>query len=310
MDGSLRIGVQLVGEQALDAAASARIVEDAGFDLVMLADHVGPARLSPMLNLAAVAQATERIRLGTYVLNNDMRNPVQLAWESATLDRLSGGRFELGLGAGHTPHEYEGTGIALDEGPVRKARLREAVEIIRPLLDGETVAYEGEYYSVSDAQIEPSTQGRLPVLIGVSGASMLRFAGEFCDGVGLHGLGKTLENGHAHEVAWSEDRLLRQVAQVAEGRARHDRPVDMSALVQMLEITDDRDAALMTVVDDAPGLTLDDARATPYLAAGTIDEIVAHFHQCHERYGVTTFVVRLPTQSDIDAFAPILAALR
>ena len=97
----VRIGVQLVGQQAMDAVASAREVEAAGFDLVLLADHIGLDRQSPMLNLAAVAAATERIRLGTYVLNNDMRNPTQLAGEAATLDRLSGGRFELGLGAGN-----------------------------------------------------------------------------------------------------------------------------------------------------------------------------------------------------------------
>ena len=90
---------------------SARRAEELGFDVVLTSDHVGPG-LSPMVTLAAIATATTTIRLGTFVLNNDMRNPVQLAWEAVSLDRLSGGRFELGLGAGHTPHEYAETGIA------------------------------------------------------------------------------------------------------------------------------------------------------------------------------------------------------
>ncbi len=108
-------------------------------------------------NLAdPMAAATDRIRLGTMVLNGDMRNPVQLAWETTTLDRLSGGRFELGLGAGHTPQEYLATGIPLDSAAVRKARLMASVEIIRGLVDGELVDHHGTHHRVEGAQIDPS----------------------------------------------------------------------------------------------------------------------------------------------------------
>jgi alkanesulfonate monooxygenase SsuD/methylene tetrahydromethanopterin reductase-like flavin-dependent oxidoreductase (luciferase family) len=87
------------------------------------------------------------------VLNNDMRNPVQLAWEAATLDRLSGGRFELGLGAGHTAQEYGATGVGFDEPRCSKARLMESVEVIRRLVDGELVTYHGEHVHVDEAEI-------------------------------------------------------------------------------------------------------------------------------------------------------------
>ncbi|MEZ5167527.1 MAG: LLM class flavin-dependent oxidoreductase, partial [Acidimicrobiales bacterium] len=218
LTAAVRFGVQLIGDQAGEAARWARLVEGAGFDLVLLADHVGPDRESPMVNLAAVAAATSTIRIGTYVLNNDMRNPVQLAWEAATLDRMSGGRFELGLGAGHTPQEYAATGIELADGPVRKARLAEAVEIIRALVDGETVDRDGVHYRVAGARISPAAQARMPIVVGGSGAALLRHAGRHADGVGLTGLGATLPDGHTHAVDWSAQRLDRQIQHVTEAQ--------------------------------------------------------------------------------------------
>jgi alkanesulfonate monooxygenase SsuD/methylene tetrahydromethanopterin reductase-like flavin-dependent oxidoreductase (luciferase family) len=110
MTRRLRIGHQLSARIEGDPVAAAVRAEELGFDIVLAADHVGLG-WSPLPTLAAVAAATERIRLGTLVLNNDMRNPVQLAWEVSTIDRISGGRFELGLGAGHTPSEYDATRI-------------------------------------------------------------------------------------------------------------------------------------------------------------------------------------------------------
>ena len=172
MTRSLRIGHQLRN----DPAASARRAEQLGFDAVLVADHVGPG-WSPMPILAAMAAATERIRLGTLVLNNDMRNPVQLAWEASTLDRLSGGRFELGLGAGHTPAEYDATGIERSAPGVRKRRLAESVEVIRRLLDGETVDHDGEHVQISGATIDRAEQERLPILVGGNGAALLGHAG-------------------------------------------------------------------------------------------------------------------------------------
>lgn len=307
--GAVRVGLQLIGAQVLDPVASAQAAEAAGFDLVMVADHIGVDRHSPMVNLTAMAAATDRIRLGTYVLNNDMRHPVQLAWEAATLDRISGGRFELGLGAGHTTHEYSEVGISFDEPSIRKARLREAVEIIRPLLDGETVDFEGEHYRVETAAVPRAAQVRLPILVGSQGATMLRHTGEHADGVGLMGLGKTLGDGHKHTVSWSAERLDEQVGHVAEGASLHGRSLDLSALVQMCEVTDDRDAALAAIVDVEAGITEEIAATTPYLAVGSADEIAAQFAAGHERWGITTYVVRCPDQARIDAFAPVLTAL-
>ncbi len=278
--------------------------EELGFDIVLAADHVGPG-WAPMPTLSAIATVTERIRLGTLVLNNDMRNPVQLAWEASTIDRISGGRFELGLGAGHTPSEYDATGIERSAPGERKRRLAESVEILRDLLDGEAVDFEGEYYRVDRARIDPAHQERVPILVGGNGAALLTHAGRHADIVGLQGLGRTREDGHSHEVNWSTRHLDEQIAQVRVGAGVRFDDIEFNAMVQVVQITDDRESALAKVVERVEGLTMEDAMATPYLLIGSVDEIVLHLMTCNERWGVNYFAVR-----ELDDFEPVLRALR
>jgi probable F420-dependent oxidoreductase len=300
----LRIGHQLSARIDGDPVAAAVRAEELGFDIVLAADHVGPG-WAPMPTLSAIAASTTSIRLGTLVLNNDMRNPVQLAWEASTLDRLSGGRFELGLGAGHTPQEYEATGIERSAAATRKRRLAEGVEIIRDLLDGRTVDHDGEHHRISRARIDRSDQEHLPILVGGNGAGLLTHAGRHADIVGLQGLGRTREDGHSHEVNWSVDRLDEQIAHVRVGAGPRFEDIEFNALVQVVQITDDREAALAKVCERVEGLTLDDAASTPYLLIGTVDEIVQHMTSCNERWGISYFAVR-----ELDDFEPVLHALR
>ncbi len=108
-----RFGIAVPHEPDQDPVAFALRAEAAGFDTVLMGDHIGP-EYAPLVALGAIAQATTHCRIGTLVLNADVRNPVQLAWEAMTLDLLSGGRFELGIGAGHTPQEYSAMGMTQD----------------------------------------------------------------------------------------------------------------------------------------------------------------------------------------------------
>ncbi len=304
MTRALRLGHQLSAKSRRDPIATAVRAEELGFDIVLAADHVGPG-WAPMPTLSAIAAVTERIRLGTLVLNNDMRNPVQLAWEASTLDRISGGRFELGLGAGHTPHEYDETGIERSAPADRKRRLAESVEIIRGLLDGQVVDHEGEHYRVAGAQIDPAEQKRLAILIGGNGEGLLAHAGAQADIVGLQGLGRTRDDGHSHDVKWSTHRLDEQIEQVRTGAGVRFHDIEFNAMVQVVQITDDREAALAKVCERVDGLTMDDAASTPYLLIGGVDEIVEHMTRCNERWGVNYFAVR-----ELDDFAPVLRALR
>ncbi len=300
----LRIGHQLSARIEGDPVSAAVRAEELGFDLVLAADHVGLG-WSPMPMLATIARATDRIRLGTLVLNNDMRNPVQLAWEASTLDRLSGGRFELGLGAGHAPSEYDATGIERRPPADRKRRLGESVEIIRELLDGDAVEHDGEHYQIERARIDRSEQRHLPILVGGNGAALLTHAGRHADIIGLQGLGRTRADGHSHEAKWSTQRLDEQIEQVRVGAGVRFDDIEFNAMVQVVQITDDREAALAKVCDRVDGLTMDDAASTPYLLIGTVDEIVRHMMTCNERWGINYFAVR-----ELDDFEPVLRQLR
>jgi probable F420-dependent oxidoreductase len=277
-----------------------------GFDAVLVSDHVGSGS-SPMVTLAVIAQATERIRLGTFVLNNDMRNPVQLAREASTLDRCSGGRFELGIGAGHTPQEYRATGIERHSALDRKRRLCETVEVLRPLLAGESVTYRGEFLDIEGAQIDAARQPRLPILVGGNGAMLLEHAGEHADIVGLQGLGRTNPDGHTHATRWQLPWLEEQLQQVRRGaERRHDgRQPEINALVQVTAVTDDPEPVYTSVCKRIGDLTIEDARATPYLLVGTTEEIASKIDHLAGEHAITYFAVRA-----LDAFAPVIRELR
>lgn len=283
--------------------AEAQQAEAAGFDIVTIPDHIGATMASPLIVLAALARATETIRLGTFVLNNEMRHPTQLAWEVATLDRLSGGRFELGLGAGHTPHEFAAVGIDMAPARVRKERLAEAVEIIDQLLLGETVDHRGAHYSIEGAAIEPPAQERVPLLVGGNGTALLSHAAQHCDIVGLNGLGRTQADGHRHSVKFGEDWLDHQIETIEEASGSGRAP-EINALVQVVTVTDDAEHAATEVCDRIEGLTIEEALATPYLALGTANEIADGFRAARSRWGISYFVAR-----DIEALAPVVAEL-
>lgn len=297
-----RFGFQVRSEDEADPAAAARRAEELGFDTFLAADHVGTGR-SPLPLLSAAAQATNTIRLGTFVLNSDMRNPVQLAWEATTIDHLSQGRFELGLGAGHTPQEYGATGIEMHAPAGRKAALMERVEIVRRLLDGDTVTYQGEHHTVVDAAIDRSHQDRLPILVGGNGAALLGHAGAHADIVGLQGLGRTLEDGHRHTVNWSPEHLDRQIDQVRDGAGDRFAEIELNALVQYVIVTDDR-AGVTAERCEHFGLDPADVDQIPYMLIGSVDEIVEKIVACRERWGISYFAVR-----ELDDFAPVIDAV-
>lgn len=303
MQRPFRFGFQITSNRD-DPVANGRRAEELGFDIVLAPDHVGPG-WSPMPTLAAIATATSTIRLGTFVLNVGMRNPVQLAWEATTLDRLSGGRFELGVGAGHTPHEYAETGIAPAPAAARKADLAEQVEVIRRLLDGDTIDHDGEHHTLRGAHVAHPRQPHVPILVGGNGAALLGHAGEHADIIGLQGLGRTLADGHSHEARWSPEHLDVQIEQIRAGAGARFHDVELNALVQFVVVTDDAEAALDDVCEQDPALVRSHLRDSPYILIGTVDEIVDKLCACRERWGITYFAVR-----SLDSFAPVIAAAR
>ena len=174
---TFRFGAVFTGAYgAAEWAAIARKLEAEGFSTLLVADHYdNPMSCGPLL--MAAANATTTLRVGSYVYNNDLRHPALLAKEAGTIDVLSGGRLELGLGAGWNDSEYNAIGLPFDPGGVRASRMEEGVEVMTRLFTGEEVHYQGRYYRLNGLEGTPlPIQKPLPLLIGGGGPRMIRFA--------------------------------------------------------------------------------------------------------------------------------------
>jgi probable F420-dependent oxidoreductase len=163
----------------------AQWAEEAGFSTLSVSDHLNAA--SPFVTLQAIAGATSHIRLGTLVVNNDLRHPAVVAKDAATVDRLSGGRLELGVGAGWALAEYRRAGITYDAPAVRVERLRETVVALRALFSGEPVTTHGPHVRLRDHVVAPAQGATLPLLEGGNGDRVPALAAEHADIVSFTG---------------------------------------------------------------------------------------------------------------------------
>ncbi|RLK12179.1 putative F420-dependent oxidoreductase [Micromonospora sp. M71_S20] len=282
----------------------ARRAEAAGFDTLFTADHPGSAA-SPFVSLAAAAAVTSTIGLGSYVSNAGVREPMLLASDVASLDLLSGGRARFGLGAGHTPAEWLAVGRERPDVAGRVRRCLAVAEAVRALLDGEEVTVDSPDLVVRGARLEAPrpVQRRIPFTLGTANSAMLRWAGAHADVVGLSGLGRTLPDGHRHDVRWHEADIEAQLACVAAGAVGRAEPPVLESLVQHVVVTDDAEAAAAPTAERI-GLSVAELLATPFVLIGTEDEIVAAVAAHRRRWGVTRFVVR---EDALDALTPVLA---
>ncbi|MFG3602074.1 LLM class flavin-dependent oxidoreductase [Micromonospora chersina] len=284
----------------------ARRVEAAGFDALLAADHPGHGA-SPFVALAAAAAVTSTLGLGSYVSNAGLREPILLATDVATLDVVSGGRARLGLGAGHTPAEWRAVGRERPDVAARVRRCVAVAEAVRDLLAGKEVTVDTAELVVRGARLTElrPVRDRVPLTMGTANSALLRWAGAHADVVGLTGFGRTLADGHAHDVRWRADQIEAQLAHVAAGAAGRDTPPALEALVQQVTVTDDAEAAAASIAADT-GLGVGDLLATPFVLIGTADEIVAAVAEHRRRWGVTRFVVR---ENAADQLAPLLPRL-
>jgi len=301
-----RFGVTVPSVSAGSAwAEKARRVERLGFSVLAVPDHFRD-QLAPVPALTAAALATTRLRVGSLVFCNDFRHPVVLAKEAATLDVLSGGRFELGLGAGWLKAEYDQAGIPFDAPATRVERLEEAVTIVKGLLAGERVTFTGRHYSIADLEGRPVPVQRPhpPILIGGGGQRTLSLAAREASIVGF--VPRALKDGSGLDRTDFGEAALRQKIQWARA-ADGDRfdSLELNALIQAVVVSDQRThtadqlAARFKVARD---LVLE----SPYVLLGTIDEICDTIRQRRERYGISYLTV---FERDMEAFAPVVERL-
>ncbi|MFC4021189.1 LLM class flavin-dependent oxidoreductase [Micromonospora sp. GCM10011542] len=284
----------------------ARRAESAGYDALLVGDHPGVVA-APFVALAAAATVTSTLGLGSYVSNAGVREPALLAADVATLDLLSAGRARLGIGAGHTPAEWRAVGRERPDVAARVRRCIAVTEAVRALLDGEEVTVDSPDLVVRGALLDRPrpVQPRIPLTVGTANTTLLRWAGAHADVVGLTGFGRTLPDGHAHEVRWRAADLEAQLTQVAAGAAGRETPPALEALVQQVVVTDDAEAAAAQTAGET-GLSVAEVLATPFVLIGTEDEIVAAVTEHRRRWGITRFVVRADA---LDPLAPLLPRL-
>ena len=302
-----RFGLQCKGPTDPDGWRQlARRMEGDGWSTLTVADHLDEG-LAPIPALMAAADATTTLRVGSMVLANDYRHPVVVAKEAATLDVLTGGRFDLGIGAGWMTADYETAGFAMDPAGVRVARLAEALSVLRALWADGPCTFDGEHYRVTSLPglPRPVTPGGPPIVIGGGGPRVLSLAGAQADVVGLN---VNLAAGVIDERAFPDGTPASTDRKVALVRAAAaDRPVtpELQVRVHLAMVTDDRDA----VIDElAPafGLTPADAAETPHALIGSVEQICDQLLERRERWGISYLGL---SQDQLDAFAPVVARL-
>jgi probable F420-dependent oxidoreductase len=273
-----------------------RDAERRGYDAILVPDHLGRNRPSPFPVMVAIADATERMRVGPFVLNVGFWNPSLLAREVATTDQLTGGRLELGLGAGHMKSEFDAAGIPWQTYGERVDRLAATLDELDRLFADQQAGYH------------VAQRPRPPLMIAGTGQRTLELAAERADIVGFTALlqakGKPPGTFRIATAAEMDERVAGFRAH-AGARAGE---IESNLLVQRVVVTDDRrTAAERFVAEHGPGLTVDEALEAPCLLFGTVREIAEQVVELRERFGVTYICVHEP---DIQRFGPIIEALR
>lgn len=301
-----RFGVQLnTAPSAEQWTTQVRRAEELGYSTLFLPDHFGD-QFAPVPALAAPAAVTTDLRVGCLVFDNDYRHPLVLAKELATLDVLSNGRLEVGLGAGWMKSDYDESGIAYDPPATRVDRFEEGLAVISALLGPDPVTHHGNHYEISDHNGLPKpVNGRPPILIGGGMKRMLSIAGRHADIVGVN---PTIPNGAIDAdaarsgTAEETERKLHWIRDAAGDRYDD---LEINLLNFACIVTDDREK-LADNLAPAFGLAPDELLQFPHALVGTVDQIVETIEDRRERYDASYIVVQADA---MEPMAPVVARL-
>ena len=282
--------------------AFAQRLERLGYDTLVMPDHFG-ARLAIAPALVLAAQATSRLRVGSLVYNNDFRHPALLAQEVATIDLLTEGRFDFGIGAGWLKTEYDATGLPFDAGRVRVERLAEAVHVIKRLLRGEAVTFSGQHYTFAGltAGFPTVQQPHPPIVIGGGGRQLLMLAAQEADVISI--MPRSRSDGSGLDTTdGTEEAFARKTDWIREAAGDRFHSLELNTLVQAVVITDDRGAAAarLTSQFEQPAEALLDS---PLFLIGSVDQIIALLEQRRARLGISSITV---FEKDVDNLAPVI----
>jgi len=296
---------------ATDAAAWARLIDRIdgdGYDMVHMPQHRGTKGFSPLVALGFVAARSSRLRLGTLVLDNESVHPAIVARDAATLDLLSGGRLELGIGAGWLESDHTSIGQEFASAGVRIDRLGEAIDVLRACWTGESASYQGAHFSLIDAPNDPlpARPGGPPVLVGGGGKRVLQLAAQKADIVSLvpnMSAGRVGRESAANATGAATDEKLAWVREAAGSRLAN---IELHTNLTNVFVTDNRRPMMEKVARGYGLVDPDEALAIPHVVIGTVAQCV---EQLLERRAVTGISHYTVFEANLDAFAPILSEL-
>jgi probable F420-dependent oxidoreductase len=308
-----RFSSNIFGLKSADEfAAMCRRAEGYGYDTIFAADHLGNA--APFQAAVAAAAATERLRVGTLVINVPFWNPALLAREIATADILTGGRLEVGLGSGHMKWEFDEAAIEWRSHAARADQLATAIGELTRLFAGDGYPQQAELRQQLGLEPLLPVQHRgfgghgPPLLVGGTGDRVLRIAAQTADIVGIGGLfqakGKPPGTFRLCTAAEADDRV-RFARDQAGDRAE---TIEWHALAQVVIETDDRRKAAADLAERYHGtMTAEEIGENPFLFVGTVEEMAEQVVRNRARYGFTYYTVHEPY---LDAFAPVISQVR
>ena len=271
--------------------STARRAEELGYATLLMPDRANIGSLAPLTALAVAAEATTVLRVGSYVLCNEYRHPVLLAREAATLDLLSEGRFELGLGAGVGAAEFQQLGIPFANAGTRVGRLEETLQLIKHLFTEESVNFSGKYYTITEMKgyPRPVQKPRLPLLVAGAGERMLKVAAREADIIAIGS--KITERG-----ADPTDATLEQkIAWIKEAAGERFADLELSQTIYDMMITDSG-TALSSQAGGPP---------IPKRPLST-EQAIAHLVEQRDHYGLSYLQVY---EGQMENFAPVVARL-
>jgi probable F420-dependent oxidoreductase len=302
---AFRFGVMVSRAASAEAwVATARRAEELGYDILLVPDHLG-GQLSPITALAVAAAATSRLRVGSYVFANDYRHPLVLAREAATLDLLSGGRFELGIGAGWNVADYRKLGLTYDPAPLRIDRLTEAVPLVKRLLAGEVVQHAGPHYRLDGAHVGPVPvqRPRPPLLIGGGGPRMLRLAAREADIVALQPQFDLRGRPMLRQA--TEGATERKIAILREAAGPRFEKLELNVIVGDAGLVGSGRPAGESLLAASKSVASGLVR-TPYVLYGTLGQLRDGLVRRRDRLGISYYAI--PGRA-MDSLGPLVSAL-
>jgi probable F420-dependent oxidoreductase len=281
----------------------ARSAEDLGYSTLYVSDHLD-AQFGPLIAMTVAAEATSTLHVGSFVLSNDLRHPVVLAKEIATLGLAAEGRVEVGLGAGWLRSDYEQTGIEYDELAVRVDRLAESLTVMKRLWSEGEATFAGRHYTVRGAHCDPRPASPPRVMVGGGSKRLLTLAAREADTVGINtslSVGNNSDGATSQATLERYDRCLSWVREAAPDRFGS---IEFQIVAFATRIVASRRAAARTAT--MLGLPGEDALELPIVLLGTPDELCERLLKRRERWGFTNIVV--PAEA-MESFAPVVAQL-